>query len=91
MPVPKGTRIGGRKKGSRNKIAADVRELAQKYTADAIATLADVMRDKTAPPQARAMAAEKLLDRAWGKAPQSITGPNGGPIPIILYTDDAGL
>ena len=29
MPVPKGTRVGGRQKGTPNKISNDVKEIAQ--------------------------------------------------------------
>jgi hypothetical protein len=70
---------GGRRKGSRNKVGANVRELARNYTQDAVTTLGDIMNDKAAPEAARVMAADRLLDRGWGKAPQAITGPDGGP------------
>jgi hypothetical protein len=71
---------GGRGKGSGNKIGSDVRALARDHTADAIDTLANIMRDKAAPPQAQVMAANALLDRAWGKPTQAISGPDGGPL-----------
>jgi hypothetical protein len=38
------------------------------------------MRDKSAPQQARAMAADRLLDRGWGKAPQAIVGDPANPL-----------
>ena len=81
MPRPKGKpKTGGRKKGAANKVGADVRALAQRYSAEAIETLAKIMRDKSAPPQARAMAADRLLDRAHGKAPQAIVGDPAKPL-----------
>jgi hypothetical protein len=81
MPRPKGKpKTGGRKKGSANKVGANVRALAQRYTEEAIETLAKIMRDKSAPPQARAMAADRLLDRAHGKAPQAIVGDPAKPL-----------
>jgi hypothetical protein len=44
-----------------------VRENARAYTTEAVETLAEVMRDKGAPPSARVTAANALLDRGWGK------------------------
>lgn len=46
--------------------------LARAHTTEAVATLATIMKDPTAPPAARATAAQALLDRAWGKAPIQI-------------------
>jgi Family of unknown function (DUF5681) len=54
--------------GGRPKEVAHVKELAKTYTAEAITTLAKVMRDSSAPHSARVKASESLLDRAWGKA-----------------------
>ena len=56
----------------RPKEVAHVKELAKKFTAEAINTLAEVMRDSTAPHSARVKASESLLDRAWGKAEATI-------------------
>ena len=50
----------------------DVRDLARAYTVDAIETLAEVMKDKDAPPSARVAAASCVLDRGWGRAAQTI-------------------
>jgi len=54
------------------KAPAEIRSLARKHTATALNTLAGIMREKKSPPAARVMAANALLDRGWGKAPQSI-------------------
>lgn len=80
----------GRRKGSKHKVGQDVRALAQRYTQQAIDTLAEIMQDADAPQQARAMAADKLLDRGWGKPQQQheISGPGGGPIPCTWLTAD---
>ena len=51
---------------------ADVRDLARKHTAVAVETLAQVMNNMVAPASARVMAANGILDRGWGKAPQTI-------------------
>lgn len=78
---PKGV---GRPKGAKSKVAADVRALARQYTEAAISTLASIMNTGESE-QARTMAADKLLDRGWGKAAQAmeITGAEGGPIKTI--------
>ena len=46
----------------------DIRSYARKFTVEALETLAHVMRQPKAPPAARVMAANALLDRGWGKA-----------------------
>lgn len=45
---------------------------AEKHAALAISTLAEVCADTEAPPASRISAASELLDRAFGRAPQSI-------------------
>ena len=49
---------------------------------DAIKTLASIMRNVEMPPQARVAAANGLLDRAFGKPVQALTGEGGGPIAV---------
>lgn len=61
----------GNRRG-RPKIPADVKEAARAHTVDAIKTLAACVRTSKAPWQARVMAAEKLLDRGWGKADSNV-------------------
>src|SRR5215471_11058054 len=46
----------------------EIRTLARSYTKAAINTLVGIMRQPKAPPAARVMAANALLDRGWGKA-----------------------
>jgi hypothetical protein len=46
--------------------------LARKHTADAIKTLATIMRNAKAPPAARTAAASALLDRGYGRPAQTI-------------------
>ncbi len=58
--------------GNSAKAISDVRDLARKHTAVAVETLSAIMIDGTAPKSARVMAANGLLDRGWGKAPQTI-------------------
>lgn len=58
--------------GGRPKLIGHVRELAQAYTEGAIRTLAEIMLNVKANPTSRAMAAQALLDRGWGKPSQQI-------------------
>ena len=53
---------GGRPKGY-----GDIRELARNHTDRAIQVLATIMDDEKAPKNARAAAAQALLDRGWGR------------------------
>jgi hypothetical protein len=76
----------------RPRVVADVREAARKWTAEAIETLAAIMRDKKAPPAARGAAATALLDRGWGKPVQQIEAENAEPrlvITIKRYDPDS--
>jgi hypothetical protein len=84
----------GRKKGQRNKGTQEVRDLIDSNVdlKRMVVTLRDIAIDVEAPPAARAVAANSLLDRRFGKAPQAITGANGGPLAIVgalgTMTDD---
>lgn len=67
-----GRKTGGRRKGSPNKATVVVKDAAQAFTADAINTLAGVMKDVAQPAAARVAAANALLDRGHGKPKQSL-------------------
>jgi len=56
-----------------------VRDLARTYTGDALETLVEIMRSKTAHPTSRALAANAILDRAWGKPSQPVGGADDLP------------
>lgn len=47
-------------------------DLAREHTVEAVETLAAIMRDAKAPAAARVAAADKILSRGWGQAPQTI-------------------
>lgn len=47
-------------------------ELAREKTADALAALMAVLEDNRSPAAARVTAATALLDRGWGRPPQTI-------------------
>lgn len=50
----------------------DLAVLAQKHAEKAITTLVEVMSDERATPAARVSAASEILDRGFGRAPQSL-------------------
>lgn len=47
-------------------------DLAREHTVDALKVLVEVMRDKQQNGTARVAAADKVLNRGWGQAPQTI-------------------
>lgn len=80
-------RRSGRPKGSKNKLplttlpmrraiaeehVVTVTELAQQHCPIAVLTLAEVTSDRDAPAASRVAAANSLLDRGFGRAPQLI-------------------
>jgi Family of unknown function (DUF5681) len=56
----------------RQKALREVAAAAREHTVEAIATLARIMRDTKTTAAARVNAATVLLDRGWGKAPQTV-------------------
>lgn len=63
----------GRKSARNMADELDIQALARQHTRPALRCLVDITKDKTAPPAARANAASTLLDRGYGRAPQTIT------------------
>jgi hypothetical protein len=61
----------GNPKG-RARVPIEVKELARAHTEEAIKTLATVMNNKKAPASARVVAANAIIDRAYGKPTQHI-------------------
>ena len=58
--------------------------MCRAYTAESIRHLAAIMRQREFAPAARVAAAVALLDRGWGKAPQSHVGQDDGEIQISI-------
>lgn len=67
-----GERRGGRVKGVPNKLTADVKALAGKYTDEAMKELGRLAVEAESE-TARVSAIKEILDRAYGKAPQAVT------------------
>jgi hypothetical protein len=55
----------------------EIRSLARSHTRTALNVLVGVMRSNEATPAARVAAANAILDRGWGKAPQAIENGSG--------------
>lgn len=58
--------------GGRPAASYRISDLAKTHSEDMLQTLVAVAKDKNAPPSARVAAATAVLDRAFGKAPQSL-------------------
>ena len=71
-----GPKTGGRVAGTPNKSTAEIRELAGQHGPTALAELARLATNADSE-QARVSACKELLDRAYGKSPQSIAHTSG--------------
>lgn len=68
-----GARKGaGRKPGKVSQAKRALSEMAKEHGQDALAVLLEVARDTEAPHAARVSAANALLDRGYGRPPQSL-------------------
>jgi hypothetical protein len=65
------------------KTITEIRSIARSYTRTAIKTLVGIMRSENATHAARVSAANAILDRGWGKPPQSLQNGEDGPLELI--------
>ncbi|WP_215747867.1 DUF5681 domain-containing protein [Gluconobacter sp. P1C6_b] len=75
--------------GNPGGIPKDLREviaLARSHTVTAITALAEIAGSPASPESARVSAANALLDRAWGKAKETveISGQDGAPLGLVV-------
>ena len=77
-----GEHRGGRKKGGVNKTTADLRAVMQKHAEKVVPELVRLATEAESE-QVRCRAIETIFERAYGKAPQAITGIDGGPIQLV--------
>ena len=68
---------------SKSRTITEIRSIARSYTRGAINTLVGVMRSKDATHAARVSAANAILDRGWGKAPQALENGDGGALELV--------
>ena len=73
----------GRPKGAKNKATAEIKELAQAAAPEAMAELTRLAKEADNE-TTRVSAIKEILDRGYGKAPQSheVTGKDGSPIQV---------
>ena len=88
--VRPGERRGGRQKGTPNKVTADIRAAARLHADDALGELSRIMKHGQSE-TARIAACKEILDRAYGKSPQAMTGEGGeGPQHVrVSWADEA--
>jgi hypothetical protein len=65
------------------KTLTEIRSLARSHTRTALNVLVGIMRSKDATPAARVSAANAILDRGWGKAPQAIENGGDGQLELV--------
>ena len=65
------------------KSLTEIRSLARSHTRTALNVLVRILRSKDATAAARVSAANAILDRGWGKAPQGIQNGDDGPLELI--------
>jgi len=72
------------------KTPIDVKSLCRAYTEKAVRRLALFAFNppKDTPPGVSVQAAQILLDRGWGRAPQPLVGAEGKDIVITIRNDD---
>jgi hypothetical protein len=69
--------------GGRPKVLGAFRERLREHADKAVQTLVDALDDENS--RVRVAAAAELLDRAYGKAPQSLTNESGeGPLELVI-------
>lgn len=68
--------------GGRPKEDDEIKRLAREKGPDAIKRLAEWMASDNA--KASVAASQAILDRGFGKPPQALTGPDGGPIATFI-------
>jgi hypothetical protein len=76
--MARGIKTGGRVKGTPNHATADIKALAREYSDSAIKELARLATSAKGE-AARVAAIRELLDRAYGKSTQPISGDNDAP------------
>lgn len=69
-------------------ITGDIQVMVRRMAPVALSTLVEICQDEYEPAKDRVAAAQALLDRAYGKAPQPVTGAGGvGPVDMDMHLD----
>jgi hypothetical protein len=70
-------------KHAMSKTLVEIRSLARSHTRTAINALVGVMRSRKATHAARVSAANAILDRGWGRAPQALENGEDGALELV--------
>ena len=65
------------------KTPTEICSLARSHTRTAVNVLVGIMRSNESTAAARVTAANAILDRGWGKAPQSLENGDDGALELI--------
>jgi hypothetical protein len=73
----------------KTKTGKTLTDLAREHTEEAVKTLVSIMRNEEQPAAARVAAADKILNRGWGQAPQTIAlTDDREPLDLSGMTDE---
>lgn len=75
------SKTGGRVKGTPNKVTAEVKDICRQHAPKIIQELVR-LATKADTAAARIAASKEILDRAYGKAPQTIAGDTENPLQL---------
>ena len=81
--MTKRPKTGGRKKGTLNKVTAELKALTNQYGEEAVLSIVKLAREAENE-QTRLAAWKELLDRGWGKPAQAVVGDNDQPVAIEI-------
>src|SRR5262245_46897488 len=88
-----GERRGGRQKGTRNHLTAELKELCRQHTPAAITELIRLAQAAESE-QVRVSAIKEILDRGWGRPTQPISGDDDAPpvraSVVVSFVDATG-
>lgn len=70
--------------GPQRTVKVPVWARAREYTVEALHVMVTAMRDQTLPTDRRAVWADKILDRGWGRAPMLIAHQDERPVRLTL-------
>ena len=81
----------GRKPGQTTAAKRALMDMAKDHATEALATLVEIAKDKTAAPAARVSAAVAILDRGYGKPTQAVNlgGHDGGALVTKIVIEAA--
>ena len=74
--------------GGRPKLPEEFKKIARENSVPALQAMVDMLNSPNTSDRDRAKAAEIIMDRAWGKATQPISGDEDMPPAFVNMTDE---